>query len=70
MMTAVAMVRAGLGLTILPGSAREIPAEPGLKSRRIDDPNFRRPVAMIKKLNRTLPPAAILFLDEIFATLE
>ena len=29
MMTAVAMVRAGLGLTILPGSAREIRAEPG-----------------------------------------
>ena len=41
MMTAVGMVRAGLGLTILPGSAREIKAEPGLLSKPIDDPRSR-----------------------------
>ena len=61
MMTAVAMVRAGMGLTILPGSAREIQAEPGLKSRPIDDAAFSRPVAIVKKRNRTLPPACEAF---------
>lgn len=57
MMTAVAMVRAGLGVTILPGSAREVQAEPGLRSRPIDDDAFVRPIALVKKRNRTLPVA-------------
>ncbi len=39
-LTAIGMVRAGIGLTILPASAREIAAEPTLRSRRINDPNF------------------------------
>lgn len=55
MMTAVGMVRAGLGLTILPGSAREIQAEPDLCSRPIADPGFERPVSLIKKAGRTMP---------------
>jgi DNA-binding transcriptional LysR family regulator len=61
MMTAIGMVRAGLGLTILPGSAREIQAEPELRSRPIDDPQFERPVCLIKKAGRTMPPAAEAF---------
>lgn len=61
MMTAVSMVRAGLGLTILPGAAREIRAEPLLRSRPIDDPLFERPVCLIKKAGRTMPPAAEAF---------
>jgi DNA-binding transcriptional LysR family regulator len=56
MMTAVAMVRGGLGVTILPGSAREVLAEPGLVARPIDDPAFVRPIALIKRRGRTLPP--------------
>ena len=62
MMTAVAMVRAGLGLTILPGSSREVSAEPGLAARPIDDVSFVRPIALIKKKGRTLPPASAAFL--------
>ena len=62
MMTAVGMVRAGLGLTILPGSAREIKAEPGLLSKPIDDPSFNRPVSIIKRSGRTLPPLSQAFL--------
>jgi DNA-binding transcriptional LysR family regulator len=58
MMTAVGMVRAGLGLTILPGSARELRAERMLRSRPIDEPQFERPVCLIKKAGRTLPVAA------------
>jgi DNA-binding transcriptional LysR family regulator len=70
MMTAVAMVRAGLGLTILPGSAREIRAEPGLRSRLIDDPGFSRPVSIIKRAGRTLPPLSQSFLDHLAAALR
>lgn len=65
MMTAVGMVRAGLGLTILPGSAREIKAEPGLHSRPIDDAAFSRPVSIIKKSGRSLPPLSELFLHSL-----
>ena len=70
MMTAVAMVRAGLGMTILPGTAREILAERGLKSRPIDDPAFVRQVSLIKKRNRTLPPAADAFLAVCIASMS
>jgi DNA-binding transcriptional LysR family regulator len=62
MMTAVGMVRAGLGVTILPGSAREMKAEPGLQSRPIDGPAFSRLVSIIKRSGRTLPPLSESFL--------
>lgn len=55
MMTAVAMVRGGLGVTILPETAREVRAEPGLVVKPIDDPAFVRPIAIVKKRGRTLP---------------
>jgi DNA-binding transcriptional LysR family regulator len=59
MMTALGMVRAGIGLAVLPASAREIAAEPAVRSRRINDPNFSHPVALIKKAGRTLPPLSL-----------
>ncbi len=70
MMTAVGMVRAGLGLTILPGSAREIKAEPGLQSKPIDDPVFTRPVSIIKRSGRTLPPLSEAFLEHLSVSLS
>ncbi len=70
MMTAVGMVRAGLGLTILPGSAREIKAEPGLLSKPIDDPSFTRPVSIIKRSGRTLPPLSEAFLEHLSVCLR
>jgi DNA-binding transcriptional LysR family regulator len=70
MMTAVAMVRAGLGLTILPGSAREIRAEPSLHSKPIDDPAFTRPVSIIKRSGRTLPPLSETFLEHLSGCLR
>lgn len=69
MMTAVAMVRAGLGVTILPASAREIRAERGLKCRPIDDPAFVRVVSIVKRRERTLPPAALAFLPLCIASM-
>ncbi|CAE6798185.1 LysR family transcriptional regulator [Paraburkholderia nemoris] len=61
MMSAVAMARAGLGVTILPASAREVRAEPELIVRPIDDPAFTRPIALIKKRGKTLPPVTETF---------
>ncbi|SDV48797.1 LysR family transcriptional regulator [Chitinasiproducens palmae] len=70
MMTAVAMVRGGLGITILPGSAREVRAEPELVVRQIDDRQFARPIAVIKKRGRTLPPVAHAFIDALATALR
>jgi DNA-binding transcriptional LysR family regulator len=70
MMTAVGMVKAGLGVAVLPASAKEVRAEPSLKSRMIDDAAFARPIAVIKKRNRTLPPAAQLFVDQIIIAMD
>ncbi|MGF6812173.1 DNA-binding transcriptional LysR family regulator [Paraburkholderia sp. Clong3] len=61
MMSAVAMARAGLGITILPASAREVRAEPELVARPIDEATFTRRIALIKKRGRTLPPVTETF---------
>jgi DNA-binding transcriptional LysR family regulator len=66
LMTAIGMVRADIGITMLPALAREIAAEPGLRSKRISDKNFGRPVALIKKKGRTLPPLSKAFADQLF----
>jgi DNA-binding transcriptional LysR family regulator len=65
MMTAVAMVRGGLGVTILPASAREVLAEPELVVRPVDDPAFVRPIALIRKRDRTLPRVVEAFVQVI-----
>src|SRR5829696_5985480 len=70
MMTAVGMVRAGLGIAILPALAREVRAEPSLRSRPINDPSFGRTLSVIKKAGRTLPPASATFLLEITRALS
>lgn len=70
MMTAVAMVRAGLGLAILPGSAREIKAERDVRSRPIADAAFARPVSLIKHAGRTLPPLSGAFAKHLMAELK
>ncbi|MBU9457825.1 LysR family transcriptional regulator [Burkholderia multivorans] len=67
MMTAVAMVRGGLGVTILPATAREVRAEPDLVAKPIDDPSFVRPVALVCKRGRTLPRVAQAFVDTMLA---
>lgn len=61
MATAVGMARAGLGAAILPGAAMEVRAEKTLRSRPIMGAAFTREIALIKKAERTLPPAAETF---------
>ena len=70
MMTAVSLVRAGLGITILPASAKEIDAEPGLRSRPIDDARFSRTISLIKKRARTLPPSCENFLKDMIGAMK
>jgi DNA-binding transcriptional LysR family regulator len=65
MASAVGMVRAGLGVAILPGSAMEVRAERGLRSQRIEGEGFARPIAVVKRRGRTLPPASERFLAEL-----
>jgi DNA-binding transcriptional LysR family regulator len=65
MSSAVGMVRAGLGIAILPGSAMEVRAERSLSSQRIKGEAFARPIAVVKRRGRTLPPASERFLADL-----
>ncbi|MEZ2410137.1 DNA-binding transcriptional LysR family regulator [Bosea sp. OAE752] len=65
MSTAVGMVRAGMGIAILPETAMEIKALPMLRSAPIDDPRLARSISVIKRRGRTLPPASAAFLDHL-----
>jgi len=58
MTTAVGLVRAGLGVAVLPGTAMEVRAEPCLASRPIEGNPFIRDVSLIKRAGRSLPPAS------------
>jgi len=70
MMTAAALVSCGLGVTILPGSAREPEAFSNLCSRPIEEDAFVRPVSLVKKARRTLSPACNAFADACIEALE
>ena len=59
-----------IGVTILPGSAREREAMPNLSSRPIDGDAFVRPIALVKKPRRTLSAACESFAQACIAALE
>lgn len=69
MSTAVGMVRAGLGVAILPETAMEIRALPMLRSTLISDKRLARPIYVLKRRGRTLPPASAVFLEHLEAAL-
>jgi len=70
MMTAVAMVSAGLGVTVLPSSAREVAAIPNVLSKPIDGAAFVRQIFLIKKRGRTLPPSCAAFAASCMAAMK
>ncbi|WP_158815724.1 LysR family transcriptional regulator [Methylocapsa sp. S129] len=70
MMTAVGLVRAGLGITILPASSKEIDAAPDLRARPIDDARFSRTISLVKRRKRTLPPVCEEFLRELIGAMR
>ena len=58
MSTAVALVRAGLGVGVLPSSAVDLRIAPALETRPIAAPEIRRSIGLIRRAGRTLSPAA------------
>ncbi|HEV2762638.1 MAG TPA: LysR substrate-binding domain-containing protein, partial [Pyrinomonadaceae bacterium] len=67
MPTAAGMVRAGLGITILPTAALEMGELSGLRSRMIKKPEITREIGVIQKAGRSLSPAAESFLKSLKA---
>lgn len=67
MMAAVGMVRAGLGIAILPMGAREPLSEPTVVTRPVDEPGLVRTVSIIRRRKRSLSPVAAAFLDSLCA---
>jgi LysR family transcriptional regulator, carnitine catabolism transcriptional activator len=65
MSTAAGMVKAGLGVTILPSSAFEMGELTGLRSRPIKSPAITREIGVIEKNGRSLSPAAESFLKTL-----
>jgi DNA-binding transcriptional LysR family regulator len=65
MSTAAGMVKAGLGVTILPSSAFEMVESTGLRSRPIKSPFLTRKIGVIQKNGRSLSPAAESFLKTL-----
>jgi len=70
MTTAVAMVSAGLGVTVLPSSAREVQAFPAVRARPIDGAAFVRQILLIKKRGRTLSPSCDAFAKACVAEMK
>jgi len=62
------MVRAGLGVTVLPPMAAQSETMPDLGSRPVDDPGFIRRIAVVTKAERSLSPAAAAFVHILRAT--
>lgn len=67
MSTAAGMVRAGLGITVLPTAALEMGELSGLRSRVIKNPELTREIGVIQKAGRSLSPAADSFLKSLKA---
>ncbi|HSV20586.1 MAG TPA: LysR family transcriptional regulator [Casimicrobiaceae bacterium] len=61
MATAMGMVRAGLGVTVLPASAFELATATDLAIRALDDPALERTLGLVQRAGRTLSPAAQAF---------
>ncbi len=67
MATAIGMVQARLGVAILPSAAIEAKPVGRLKSRPIAGRQFSRPIFIVRKAGRSLPPASESFLKTLSA---
>lgn len=66
MSTALSMVRAGVGVAILPTSAVEAGNMTGLAFKLVDAPWFNRRVGIIRKAERSLQPVAKRFIETMY----
>lgn len=60
--TALALVKAGLGLTIQPSSSMELASSSGLKFRKIKHQGLTRQIGVIQNARRSLSPSAEAFI--------
>lgn len=67
MSTAVALVQAGLGITILPSTAVELKTQADVRSRPIDEPGFAREIALVRRKGSALHPSAEAFIEKLTA---
>ena len=65
MSTAVALVRAGLGIAILPSAAVELKTQSGIRSRPIAEPGFSRDIALVRRKGSALHPSAEVFIERL-----
>jgi len=67
MSTAVALVQAGLGVTILPSTAVELKTQADVRSQPIDIPGFAREIALVRRKGSPLHPSAEAFIEKLAA---
>ena len=70
MSTAIGLVRAGLGVTILPESALEVRSASDLESRRLHDPLLTREIGVLKRRACSLSPASESFINFLLANVR
>jgi DNA-binding transcriptional LysR family regulator len=68
MVTALSMVRAGLGVTVMPRMVLPELNMKGLAAGRIHDPRPLRSIGIITRRDRSLSPAATAYVELLFAT--
>ncbi|MBS0417875.1 MAG: LysR family transcriptional regulator [Proteobacteria bacterium] len=61
--TAVALVEAGLGISVLPERAAALIKSPDTCFKRLTAPVVTRPVTLVTRAGRTLSPAAVAFVE-------
>src|SRR5215831_7710960 len=64
--TAIGMVRAGLGITVISSSSVSRVSMTGLRARPIKHPALARGIVVMRKKGRALPPAAEHFLAAVY----
>ncbi|QJR13438.1 LysR family transcriptional regulator [Usitatibacter palustris] len=67
MATAVGLVRAGLGVSLLPTSALELELATGLRVHPLRDAALRRNISIVRRAGRTFSPAAQRLLEALRA---
>ena len=65
MSTAIALVQAGLGLSILPSTAVELKSQTDVLSQPIAEAGFAREIALVKRKGSALHPTAEAFIERL-----
>jgi LysR family carnitine catabolism transcriptional activator len=65
--TVLALVRAGLGVGVLPASSVEAGGDPGLVARPVTDADLGRRIVLVRRAGRSISPAAEAFVEALAA---